>query len=207
MNIERIPAGPLETNGYVLSKDGENIVIDPSLNPTPIVDVLIEKGGTLKAILLTHAHFDHYLGIYELFEKFGNVPLYAHPEAALLLGNCEYSGALSVGEREPFDGEQLFLEEGVFKLDPFEFEIFHIPGHTPGGVAIYDGENCFTGDSLFAGSIGRTDFGYSNHDDLMKNIKEKLLTLPDDTIIWPGHANRSTIGREKKSNPYLREIL
>ncbi len=205
MNIERIPCGPLETNGYILSKDGKNIVIDPSVNPTAIIDFLITKGGNLDAIVLTHSHFDHYMGVYTLFEKFGDVPLYAHPEASQLLGNCDWSGAVMIGETQPFDGEYINIEEGKFCVEGFDLEIFYVPGHSPDSLAVYDGKNCFTGDALFAGSIGRTDFQYSNHGDLMKNIREKLLTLPEDTVIWPGHGNRSTIGREKNSNPFLVE--
>lgn len=205
MNIEKIPAGPLETNGYIVEIDEKVIVIDPSINPAEMIEKVKEITEKPIAILLTHGHFDHYLGIYDIFKAFGEVPLYAHPKAEMLLRNTEYSGASMVGISEPFNGDFIPLNEGKFSLPPFEFDIFHVPGHSPGSVAIYDGENCFTGDALFAGSIGRTDFGYSSHRELIDNITQKLLTLPDNTTIWPGHANRSTIGREKRANPFLQD--
>jgi glyoxylase-like metal-dependent hydrolase (beta-lactamase superfamily II) len=205
MNIYRIPTGPLETNGYVVEIDDKVIIIDPSINPVEIIEKVKEITDTPMAILLTHAHFDHYLGIYDIFKAFGELPLYAHPKAEMLLRNTEYSGASMMNISDPYEGSFIPLEEGKFSLSPFEYDIFHVPGHSPGSVAIFDGENCFTGDALFAGSIGRTDFGYSSHEELINSITKKLLTLPDDTIIWPGHANRSTICREKRANPFLQD--
>lgn len=207
MEIQKFPAGPLDTNGYLLTNENQNLAIDPSLNPNGLIEAIRASGNGLIAILLTHAHFDHYLGLDALLEAFGDVPVYGHPETKHLLGNPGWSGADMMGISEGYTGEVLPLEEGKFVLGAFELDIFFVPGHSPGHVAIYDGANLFTGDTLFAGSIGRADWGYSDPQLLLKNIAEKLMTLPDDTVIWPGHANRSTIGREKRMNPYLQGLV
>lgn len=203
VRIERIPAGPLGTNGYLYQKENTTVVIDPSFDPHEILTLLKNEALTPSAILLTHCHFDHYLGIHTFREEYPEIPIYAHRDDWFLLTDEALSGAANVGRGLTFDDEPLPFEEGTFTLGDVSFQIIHVPGHTPGGVLLYDGENLFSGDNLFAGSIGRADFSYSDMDSLISSLQLKVMTLPDETIVWPGHAMRTTIGREKRMNPYL----
>ena len=202
--IERYPAGPLDTNGYLIIEGDQCLIIDPSLNPHTLIFDIKERNLTPQAILLTHGHFDHFLGIYEIWEIFGDMlPLYLHPDEKKLISTASWNGCDMLGDTRSYTGDFLPLEEGDITIGSFKLTVFHTPGHTPGGVCLYDGINCLTGDTLFAGSVGRSDWGYSDGKLLSKMIKEKLLTLPESTIIWPGHAMRSTIGRELKFNPFI----
>lgn len=204
MNITCFPAGPLETNGYLVIDNNEAVIIDPSLGSTALITKLKESGAELQAILLTHSHFDHYLGIYEIFEEFGNVPLWLHDDERFIIADPEKSGANWINWGEGFEGETVHYTEGTNQVGSFTFEAVFCPGHTPGGVSLRFGNDCFTGDTLFKHSVGRSDFGYSSTEDLMNSISEKLFSLPEETVIWPGHGGNSTIGNEIKHNPYVR---
>ena len=202
--IERYSAGPLDTNGYLIIEGDQCLIVDPSLNPHSLIFDIKEQMLTPVAIVLTHGHFDHFLGIYEIWETFDKeFPLYLHPDEKELISTKSWNGCDMIGDDRSYTGEFIPLEEGPIVIGPFTLEVYHTPGHTPGGVCLYDGLNCLTGDTLFAGSVGRSDWGYSDGKLLVKMIHEKLFTLPDSTIIWPGHAMRSTIGREKKFNPFI----
>ncbi len=205
MQIKQFPTGPLATNGYLLVEDKKALVIDPSLQCDAIIEAIKKEKLELVAIVLTHAHFDHFFGIFELFDAFGSIPLYAHKEEKKLLQDAEHNLAIPFfGMDKTYKGDFTIIEEGKLSIAPFKFEVFHTPGHTPGGINLYDGSNLFTGDTLFAGSIGRTDLGsYGNLEQLTSSIKKKLFTLPSETIVWTGHGEKTTIGREKRMNPYF----
>lgn len=201
--IKRYIAGPLETNGYLLVDGKSALVLDPSFNSMQLIDDIKEAGLHIEAVVLTHGHFDHFLGILEILEQFPEVPIYLHNEDVFLLRDAQQSGAAMLDPSLTYDGDLHYIGEGDLNIGSFSFQVLHVPGHTPGGVALFDGENLFPGDILFADSVGRSDFSYGDGELLIKGIKEKLLALPDHTVVWPGHGMRTTIGREKRANMFL----
>lgn len=204
IEIKRYTAGPLETNGYLLRRGDTLLVVDPSFNSAELISDIKELDLKLDAVLLTHGHFDHFLGILEIIEEFGDIPIYIHSSDIFLLRDAAKSGAAMLDDSLVYNGEVLDIQEGQLEIADFSFEVFHVPGHTPGGIALFDGDNLIAGDILFAGGIGRADFEYSDGPLLITGIKKKLLTLPDKTVVWPGHGMRTTIGREKRANIFLR---
>ncbi len=203
MNIEKFPAGPLETNGYLVIKDGHCLVIDPSLDSFAIIARIKELDYSIDAILLTHSHFDHYLGIHEIMDEFGELPIYLHDKEKPIISDPEKNGASWLGRTDGYTGKTIMYLEGENQVADFKFEAIFTPGHTPGGVSLLFGNECFTGDTLFNNSVGRSDFGYSSTADLMNAITDKLFLLPGETIIWPGHGFSSTIAHEIANNPYV----
>lgn len=201
--IKRYVAGPLETNGFMLIDDKKVLVIDPSFNSVVLLSDVEREGYEIVAVVLTHGHFDHFLGILEILEKYPDTPIYLHREDQFLLKDSEKSGAVMLDPSLVYHGDLHYIEEGLLTIGDFHFEVHHVPGHTPGGVALFDGENLFPGDILFADSVGRSDFAYGNGELLIRGIKEKLLPLPDKTVVWPGHGMRTTIGRERRANMFL----
>ena len=199
--VKRFVVGPLGTNCY-LAADAvtrEACLIDPGSDPGPIKSYISKEGFNLKFIINTHGHGDH-IGANASFRA----PIFIHRSDADFLTDPDknLSRAFMAGIVSPKAGR--LLEEGdMIRLGAFEFKILHTPGHTPGSISVVTEGIAFTGDALFAGSIGRTDFAYGDHDQLIRSIADKLLTLKDDTVIYPGHGEPSTIGEEKKSNPFF----
>lgn len=181
----------------------EALVIDPGGNGQGIKSFLEEKGFKLKYIVLTHGHFDHVGAVADLKDE--NVEILIHEED-LYLYEIANQQAMNFGIEIPkLPSPDRFLAEG----DRVEFagmslDVIHTPGHTPGSISLYGHGLLFTGDTLFANSVGRTDFPRSSHDALMKSIKDKLFKLPDDTRVLPGHEDETTINIEKENNPFLR---
>jgi len=204
MKIERFPAGPLDTNGYLVSENGTCLAVDPSLKPLDMIDSIKKQNLTIEAVILTHAHFDHFLGTEQIIATFGELPVWLHENDRFIITDPEKNGASWIGVTEPFSHETIHYVEGENSVGSFTFTVIFTPGHTPGGVCLKFGNDCITGDTLFNGSVGRSDFGYSDGTLLIQMIKQKLLTLPVETIIWPGHGASSTIGNEIRHNPYLR---
>lgn len=203
--VKRFVTGPIETNTYVLSCDsGACIVVDPSSNCGGVLEYIKNENLYLEAICLTHGHFDHFLGIKEIVSVYPDIVVCAHREAKPLIQDPELNGSFMIGAHFAYTGPLMVLEEGSVQVRSFEFNLFHLPGHSPGGCAYVIENHCFSGDSLFAGSVGRTDFPGCDSSALFKNIKEKLFTLPDETIVHSGHGGRTTIGREKRSNPFFK---
>lgn len=203
LSIKKFVTGPIETNTYVISKDKNALVIDPSSNCSHVLHHIRNEQLGVEAVILTHGHFDHVLGINEILSVFPGIPVYAHPDEWPLLKNPEYNGSVMLGMQFAFTGPLHELCEGTMRIGSFSVQVFHMPGHSPGGVALVMGNNCFSGDSLFAGSIGRTDFPGCDGDALIRNVRDKLLALPENTAVHPGHGGRTTIAREKKYNPFL----
>ena len=211
INIRALTCNLLQERTYVAwSAPGHGIVVDPGCYGSDEIrtleDLLAQESLVLNAILLTHGHFDHIFGVKALQDRFGGIPVYMHPADEVVL---DYSAdmAARLGLDPPaVDFRRTPVQEGqVLEVAGMQWEVIATPGHTPGGVCWLSREAgvMFTGDTLFAGSIGRTDFLYSEYDDEIRSILEKLLPLDPGIRILPGHGPTSTIGRERTGNPFL----
>jgi hydroxyacylglutathione hydrolase len=205
MILESICVGPLEVNCYVLAsrEKGKAIIIDPGAEARRIKQVLKKHQLEPALVINTHGHYDH-IGADDSF----GVPVYIHEIDSQLLKDAELN--LSKMFALPFEvkSEVKALQEGqLIDCEELKLQVLHIPGHTPGGVALRllkPVDNIvFTGDTLFCQGIGRSDIPEGDGDLLVKAIKEKLLILPEDTVVYPGHGPSSTIGDEKRGNPFL----
>ncbi|MBK8990095.1 MAG: MBL fold metallo-hydrolase [Chloroflexi bacterium] len=207
IEILQLPLGPLQTNCYVLvcEETLDTAVIDPSWNGRAIAATLDERGYNLSHILLTHSHFDHVAGLAELqAEK--PAPIYIHPEAIDMLQHATMSGALWNIRFPALPPPDELLSEGqVVWVGKTAVHVLFTPGHAPGHVSFYLPEHgvVFVGDVLFQQSIGRTDLPGGDLSLLLRSIREKLLILPDETRVFPGHGPATTIGAEKQNNPFL----
>ena len=199
-------------NTYLLydEKSRECVVIDPGMfqkeEEKSISDFIEKNGLKLTNIINTHLHLDHAAGNNYLKMKY-EVPVLAH-EGDSFLGEAMQQQAQMFGLPVKFDGVSVtrFLKDGdVIKVGDEELKVIEVPGHSKGSIALYDAKDKFVvvGDALFQGSIGRTDLPGGNHSELITNIREKLFSLPDDTIVYPGHGDPTTIGKEKRTNPFL----
>jgi hydroxyacylglutathione hydrolase len=204
--------GMFQTNCYVLSPSSKEhgagaLIIDPGQWPDKAIAFIKENGLTPQKVVLTHAHADHIMGLHEVRKKWPNIPILIHPAEKEFLTNPVLN--LSAGFGEPFTAPEAtgFLNQGdTLPLAGQEFQIFHTPGHSPGSICLYmpAQRTIIAGDVLFRGSIGRTDFPGGSFDTLANSIRQKLYTLPDDTIVYPGHGPETTTGYEKKNNGFVR---
>lgn len=203
---------PLGTNCTVIWADGDRscVVADPGMSSDEgekeLLDFFAKEGLTPVAILLTHGHFDHVWGVERLLAKY-SIPVYMHPldKEILADGAKAFRGMQSMKMlRHSFPTVDVADGE-VLTLAGISWKVLHTPGHTPGGVCYWceDGGVLLSGDTLFAGSIGRTDLGGGDYDQLMVSIKEKLLNLPGETDVIPGHGQPTSIAREGMTNPFL----
>jgi hydroxyacylglutathione hydrolase len=206
LRIYTYPLGPLQTNTYLVVNEEtkQGIIIDAGMYP----EELIKKASNYKieGILLTHAHFDHMGGVEEI-RKAVQAPVYIHPAEQSFIQNP----ALNLSANWSFNGEGIkgqpaekeYKDGDMLELAGMKITVLETPGHTPGSVSLVIGKHVFTGDALFQGSIGRTDFPGGSFSQLRKSIFDKLFTLPDDTVVYPGHGLTTTIGIEKRENPFL----
>jgi len=206
MLIQCIPLGGMGANCYVVACDDtkEALVIDPGGDPGRVVTFIEKNGLTLKYIVNTHGHIDHIMGNDQLKQATGAKVLIHEADAEMLQNpQLNLSGFMG-GSIKLAQADQLLTEGDTVEIGKVKLEVFHTPGHTKGGICLSGDRVIFTGDTLFAGSIGRTDFPGGSFEALINSIKTKLLPLPDDTAVYPGHMQESTIGQEKKFNPFLR---
>ena len=207
MKIETMVLGDVRTNCYLLINEEtkEALVVDPADRADVIVRKLIDEGLTLKAILLTHGHGDHILAVGDLKKQFG-VKVYAAKAEEALLSDAAQNLSKALFGIAVTVKPDILLEDGQeFEAAGIRLRMLHTPGHTPGGCCYYQAEEkiLFSGDTLFCGSIGRTDFPGGSLSELVRSVKEKLLVLPEDVKVYPGHEEITTIGHEKKYNPYM----
>lgn len=198
--------GDWQTNCYILACADDCWLVDVGFDPQPMLDEVEKRGLTPRKIVLTHAHVDHIAGLGEARERFPNVPVAIHEAEKDFLDSPVLN--LSAILPQPIawpPAEELLSHGQKLQLADLSFEIRHVPGHSPGGICLYQQESSLAvvGDALFAGSIGRHDFPTSDGPLLLKSIREQLLTLPENTTILPGHGSTSTIGHEKMTNPYV----
>lgn len=209
MEIGRLVISGYETNCYVLMRDTHTtdcLLIDTGLEAGPILDYLAENKLNPVAVVLTHGHADHIIGLGELCAKYSEIKVYIHKNDAGMLTNGKENLCELVGMEFETEAADVLLSDGeVVEEAGIRLQVLYTPGHTKGGICLYcENEGLvFTGDALFANSIGRIDFPGGNYEQLIRSIKEKLLVLPEETICLPGHGMRTTIGREKRSNPFL----
>ena len=207
MKNEIIVVGSYEVNCslYFDESTKEGVIIDPGADPELIIERIDSLGFSPKAVLLTHGHSDHIGGVRDILQTY-DIPLYAgeHEKELLASSTANLSAYLGLDITTP-PADFWLTDEEVISVGPVQFRVFHTPGHSPGGLCLLDeSENLlFCGDTLFYGSIGRTDFPGCSHEVLINSIKTKLLPLPDSIICVPGHGPTTTIGGERANNPYL----
>lgn len=205
MKQRRLILGELETNCYLVWADnGEGIVIDPADEPQVILSALAQEGITVKAVVLTHVHFDHMLAAEAVCARAG-APLYvgAGDEEALTDPNRNLSGWFSPEQKITIAGACLLREGDALSFGDASLTVMETPGHTPGCLCLYADDVLFSGDTLFRSSIGRLDFPGGDTAAMVRSL-ERLLRLPDETAVYSGHGPATTIGTEKKYNPYFR---
>ncbi|MBO0586496.1 MBL fold metallo-hydrolase [Sporosarcina sp. E16_8] len=208
LKVNTYPLGPIQTNCYIISDESGNcLIMDPGEESGRLINKVKSKELTPVAILLTHAHFDHIGAVDSIRDRYA-IPVYIHEEEQgwlsdpRLNGSAKYPGLPDVRTRK---ADKLISHEGMMTVGPFEFEVRHTPGHSPGSVSYIFGPSRFAivGDTLFQQGVGRTDLPGGNTGVLLTSIHDKLLSLDDDFIIYPGHGPATTPEEEKDSNPFL----
>lgn len=207
MIIEPLVVGPLQTNCYIVGEQasGQGIVIDPGGDAAMILDAVRRLKLEIKLVVNTHGHFDHIMANKEVVEGTA-APLAIHPDDAAMLTNPLRSFSFFAGSFRPGPAASVSLTEGsTIEIGSVELQVLHTPGHSPGSITLWCPQQkvIFSGDVLFYLGIGRTDFPGGSLRVLMQSIREKLFTLPDDTVVYSGHGPQTTIGFERKHNPFL----
>ncbi len=210
MKIDCLILGAFQTNCYILRDSAtaaDCLVIDPGLESGQLIDFLSRHKLNPVAAVLTHGHADHIAGVVLLRESFPQIKVYVHKHDGLMLIKPTHNLSAFAGAMIKVGQADLLLQDGdIIQQAGLKLQVLHTPGHTPGGICLYcqDEGIVFTDDTLFADSVGRTDFPGGSMSQLMESIKEKLLILPDETEVCPGHGPTTTIGREKAHNPFLK---
>lgn len=210
MRIKCVTLGSFQTNCYILMQDSSQktdvLVIDTGLDRDDLANYLLARQIRPKTVILTHGHIDHIGGVIGISRCFADVEVLIHAQDVHFLEDTELNLSYLAGNRtERFTASRTVSDGDVIDLGGIRLQVLHTPGHTPGSISLYvqDQGTVFTGDSLFAGSIGRTDLPGGDHQLLIQSIRQQLLTLPGQTIIFPGHGPSTTIGSELRHNPFL----
>jgi glyoxylase-like metal-dependent hydrolase (beta-lactamase superfamily II) len=206
MIIHPMPVGPLQANCYIVgcSDTHQAVIIDPGGDGDQILSVLEAEKLTLAAIVNTHAHFDHAGANKQVKEATGADLMIHRLDAPMLRHMAQVATSWGTRADESPEPDRLLEDGDTVKCGNIEFEVIHTPGHSPGGISLYADKAVFVGDTLFAGSVGRSDLPGGDHATLIQSIQTRLFSLPDDVVVHSGHMNSSTIGREKATNPFCR---
>lgn len=210
MQIYSFVFNPFQVNTYILyDETRECVIIDPACSTKEeeklLIDFIIINRLKPKKIVLTHPHIDHIVGVVAIKNEF-KIPVAGHKNSTEILNQSGvYAMMMGLSEIKSFNLDEFLQEKDIIEFGNQKFNVIYTPGHADGSICLYsDTENClFSGDVLFQGSIGRSDLPSGNFSILISSITEKLMILPEDTIVYPGHDDSTTIGEEKNSNPYL----
>ncbi len=208
MIIKQIIVGSMVVCCYIVAceKTKKAAIVDPGGDEDKVLAEADKMGVTIESIIATHGHPDHVCGNRKIQEATG-AEIIMHSADALFFDKPEVKNYFSMLGLEPSPSPDRQVEDGdTIEIGEVVLQVLHTPGHTPGGICLYNAPDLITGDTLFVDGLGRTDFPGGSHEELIESIRKKLLVLPDETVIWPGHGYggyKSTIGVERVSNPYL----
>lgn len=205
MQIETLVVGPLQVNCFIVGceKTQEALVVDPGDEAERILKRLHARGLQLKLVVNTHGHFDHVGGNRPLVEESGAELLLHQADLPVLRRAREHAALYGMSVTPSPEPARLLAGGEILAVGELRLQVLHTPGHSPGGICLFGDGHLFVGDTLFAGSVGRTDLPGGDHDTLIEGIRRQLLVLPDTTVVHPGHGPDTTIGREKRVNPFL----
>ena len=208
LTITPFALGQWMTNCYLVATDsGAAWIIDAGFEPQAMLEHVRDQELRVEQVVLTHAHVDHIAGLAQVIGEVGDVPILIHEAEKDFLIDASLNLSMYLAEPIVAPEPTRLLRHGeTLRLGPHAFEVRHTPGHSPGGICLYQAGHqvALVGDTLFQNSIGRHDFPTSDFDALQRSIREQLYTLPDDTRVLPGHGGATTIGHEKRTNPFVR---
>ncbi|MDO8578884.1 MAG: MBL fold metallo-hydrolase [Dehalococcoidales bacterium] len=205
MNIEKIEVGPLGVNCYLLGDEAARvgIIIDPGAEPETILKRVKNLKLDIKSIVITHGHFDHTGALKEIKDATG-ADIAIHAEDARRLGAKDPMAAtFGISYSTPPAPNRLLKDGDIIRAGSLQLQVLHTPGHTPGSICLLGDGVVFTGDTLFCSGIGRTDLPGGSPEKILDSIRNKLMVLPGNTTVYPGHGPETTIGQERRNNPFL----
>jgi glyoxylase-like metal-dependent hydrolase (beta-lactamase superfamily II) len=206
MTIQTFPNGPLMVNTYLVTDSKRiGVIIDPGHDVSALLTEIEKDQVIPAAILLTHAHYDHVAGIPDILKKYPEINIYLYKQDKDLLENLDIqTKMLGMPKIPDFKVNNIFDNTENISIGELDFSLLHTPGHSQGSISYLIEDKLFTGDLLFKTSVGRTDFFGGSLTDLMSSIKNEVFSLPENTIVYPGHGPSTTIGYEKEHNPFLK---
>lgn len=207
MKIENIVVGPLQVNCFIAYDEYslEAMVVDPGDEAEKIISIIEARGLKISNIVCTHAHFDHMGALRRLKEKTGSPVIIQKEDYEIFMRAGEQAVLWGYKIEQPSEPDLYVVDGDELSIGNLHFRVLHTPGHSPGGICLYGEGAIFTGDTIFAGSVGRTDFYGGSIDELKKSFS-KIISLPPETIIFPGHGPSTTVKREKEYNFFVHEL-
>lgn len=205
MKVEKLVVGEMQANCYLVwdEQSKEAVAIDPGGDPDTIIDAISRNSLKVIHIINTHGHVDH-VEANDLIRQKTGASLFIHSADVSLLQDLELNLSQALGKGKNFLPPTKALEDkDKLKLNGFDLEVLHTPGHTPGSICLYGDKRLFSGDTLFAGGVGRTDLPGGNFRQLKDSLEHKILKLSDEVVVYPGHGPNTTIGKERRDNPFL----